>query len=470
MKKSSAILFAIFLALSLTACGGNNTSDFVETEPLGELTWPDSDLAALVPRPQSTVGEIAWEYDDEINILIGEVTAEDYSTYVNECKSSGFSEIGQEETTFFHATNADGYRLDLSFNEDQNQMNIIISEPLYVVQLEIDCLGNLLFSKYDIDVYVDYEMVGSIEHGGEGTYEMELEKGTHTLRIESQDDDAVNGEYEFEVPGVSTLRCDVSCTSDQVEIDVIEDVILPFSSSDLIGKPHEEVETMIENAGFWDVDVNPISDLTAENMTEAGLVTSVTIDGISEFSAGEPINPEAAIVIEYHAAAEYNPPYNGDTAEGMHYTDIVDAFVAAGFTNVTTEAQPEAEFWGYEEETVATIRINDEFPYLDKTYPADAAVVIKYYTTIVDEPATSLSSYYAHQAFREYGESQYPFGFDPHFIMDLRNEEQLDNGSWYIKVGVTITNAYGQEYETVAEGIVSGTDDLAVVTQFHVSN
>lgn len=468
MKKSIAILFAIFLAFSLTSCGGNNTSESVKAEPLGELTWPDSDLAALVPRPQSTVGEIAWEYDDEINILIGEVTAEDYSTYVNECKTNGFSEIGQEGTTFFHATNADGYRLDLSFNEDENQMNIIVSEPLYVVQLEIDCLSNLLFSKYDIDVYVDYEMVGSIEHGGEDTYEVELEKGTHTLRIESQDDDAVDGEVEFIVPDTLNLRCDISCTSDQVEIDVADSITLPFSSVDLVGNLYRDVEEQLKTAGFQSITLVGLADLTTETMTDYGFTTSVAIDGDFDFSTGDVYYPEAEVIIEYHSMAEISPPFDSYDIINLNYQTVYDRFIESGFINVTLKEKDDALF--YDDGEVYDIYVDgDRFRKEDKL-PLDANIEIVYVVNEEDPPATTLSSYYAHQAFREYGESQYPFGFDPHFIMDLRNEEQLDDGSWYIKVGVTITNAFGQEYETVAEGIVSGTDDLAVVTQFHVSN
>ena len=63
------------------------------------------------------------------------------------------------------------------------------------------------------------------------------------------------------------------------------------------------------------------------------------------------------------------------------------------------------------------------------------------------------------------------FGSDtePHFVMGLINEEQIDSRTIFIKVEVTITNAYGQEYDTVAEGTVSGTDDFAAVTGFYVS-
>lgn len=49
------------------------------------------------------------------------------------------------------------------------------------------------------------------------------------------------------------------------------------------------------------------------------------------------------------------------------------------------------------------------------------------------------------------------------------NIEQVGN-TLYFKVGVTITNAHGAEYDTVAEGMVTGTDSAPQMVQFYVSN
>lgn len=463
MKKRIGFLFAIFLVF-LTACGGNNA---VGDEALGELTWPDSNLAALVPRPKSTIGKIAWEYDDKINILVGEVTAEDYLTYVNECKDRGFSEIEQEETALFRATNSDGYRLDLSFHVDESQMSIIISEPLYVVQLKINCIGNLIFSKYDVDVYVDHKMVGSIEHGGEDTYELELEKGTHTLRIENQDDSTIDGEVEFTVPDTLNVRCNVSCDSDQIEIDIADSISLPFSSADLTGKVYRDIEDQLKAAGFQSVTLVGLADLTTETMADYGFTASVIIDGNSDFSAGDIYYPDAEVIVKYHSMIEINPPLDSYDISGCNYQTVYDKFIESGFTNVTLKEKNDAILC--DDGEVYDLYVDGERFRKEDKLPLNANIEIIYAVNEEEAPATTLSSVFARQAFRKYGEKQYPFGFDPHFFMDLRNEEQLDDGSWYIKVGVTITNAYGQEYDTVAEGIVSGTDDLAYVTQFYVS-
>lgn len=79
-----------------------------------------------------------------------------------------------------------------------------------------------------------------------------------------------------------------------------------------------------------------------------------------------------------------------------------------------------------------------------------------------------LDKYVARNAFEEYGESQYPYGFKCHWFLDLRNEEQTSEGSWIFKVGVTITNQYGTKLDAIAEGTISGSTANAIVEDFYV--
>lgn len=80
-----------------------------------------------------------------------------------------------------------------------------------------------------------------------------------------------------------------------------------------------------------------------------------------------------------------------------------------------------------------------------------------------------LDKYAARTAFKNYGKSLYPYGFECHWILDLRNEEQTPEGSWVFKVGVTITNQYGVKKETIAEGLISGKTDNPIVKEFYVN-
>lgn len=79
-----------------------------------------------------------------------------------------------------------------------------------------------------------------------------------------------------------------------------------------------------------------------------------------------------------------------------------------------------------------------------------------------------LDKYVARTAFENHGKSLYPYGLKCKWILDLRSEEQAADGSWFFKVGVTITTQYGTKKDTVAEGIISGTTDNPIVKEFYV--
>ena len=58
--------------------------------------------------------------------------------------------------------------------------------PTHSVEMTIDCEGNLLFSKYDVDVYIDEEEVGTVGHGSESTFDVQLTEGQHELQFHEE--------------------------------------------------------------------------------------------------------------------------------------------------------------------------------------------------------------------------------------------------------------------------------------------
>lgn len=201
---------------------------------------------------------------------------------------------------------------------------------------------------------------------------------------------------------------------------------------------------------------------------------AITIGVITENKEKDTVTEEPTSSVKegnYDEINEIKPPYDNDTSDGVNYKDVVNAFKNAGFTSITTEKRFSSEVWGNEENTVANIYINGHSFDMDDTYPPDSEIRIDYYVTTESDSKSDikLTKFYAQKAFEEYGELRYPYGFQCHWLANLINAEQSDDGSWYFKVGVTITNAYGNELETIAEGTVSGTDKNPKVDQFYVN-
>ncbi len=89
------------------------------------------------------------------------------------------------------------------------------------VVLEVDCSANLLFSRYDIEIFIDSEKLGTIDHGENKIFELQLSEGKHTLTIEEESNSSVDGSIDFSVSKDVKLKYQVSCKSDQVKIELI---------------------------------------------------------------------------------------------------------------------------------------------------------------------------------------------------------------------------------------------------------
>ena len=92
----------------------------------------------------------------------------------------------------------------------------------FAVQVEIACEENLLFSRYDVNIFIDDELLGTLEHGATDTYTVELVEGEHTLKAEKEDESDVDGTVEFEVSANTELSYQLSLSRNQIEIEKIE--------------------------------------------------------------------------------------------------------------------------------------------------------------------------------------------------------------------------------------------------------
>lgn len=100
--------------------------DLMPYEELGELVWPSSQIASIIPVPVSNVGKITWETVDNFHVKVGNTTLKDFNAYVELCKEKGFTVDYSRGEDSFYAYNEDGYSLDLRY-EGFNTMYIRLS-------------------------------------------------------------------------------------------------------------------------------------------------------------------------------------------------------------------------------------------------------------------------------------------------------------------------------------------------------
>ena len=88
----------------------------------------------------------------------------------------------------------------------------------YAVHFSVSSSKNVLFSKYNVNLYLDGSLIKTVEQGETTEWDQELEGGKHTVRFASADDDSVDGMQAFTVSAESYLSCTLSCSSDKVTI------------------------------------------------------------------------------------------------------------------------------------------------------------------------------------------------------------------------------------------------------------
>ena len=163
----------------------------------------------------------------------------------------------------------------------------------FAVQVEIACEENLLFSRYDVNIFIDDELLGTLEHGATDTYTAELVEGEHTLKAEKEDESDVDGTVEFEVSENTELSYQLSLSRDQIEIEKIE--------------PEQDVPQKEEKID--EESTKKIKD-TEENKDEAEAEEVLNVNNCEELAALLSLKDEFDPSI-----AEFASKYQGRTIE-----------------------------------------------------------------------------------------------------------------------------------------------------------
>lgn len=95
---------------------------------MGTLNWPKSDIAALLPVPESTTGTVEWEASYGFVVYVGNTPIEKFNAYADLCSEMGFSVDYRRGDDYYYADNIDGYHLSLRY-EGNNILFVRIDEP-----------------------------------------------------------------------------------------------------------------------------------------------------------------------------------------------------------------------------------------------------------------------------------------------------------------------------------------------------
>ena len=308
-------------------------------EEYGTLVWPDSTIASMLPVPKSTTGEITQDDEKGFAAYVSDTPIEEFNAYVAACADKGFAEDASESEKLYSAQNSDGYQLSVSY-QGNGVMFISVDEPEYAVSLKIECVENLLFSKYDVDVYVDDSMQGTISHGTTETYSLNLTKGVYEIKFVSAEDDEVAGGVSIDIHQDESLKYKISCTSSQINVETIQgavseygedevftessdpdtspatqptDITLTMGEEDFKGMNYQEAEKIFRDMGFTNFEYRTVD---TENETAQDTVCYIEITewfvGDSDFVAGDKFDVDSTVTFfsyEYKASETPSPVF-----------------------------------------------------------------------------------------------------------------------------------------------------------------
>lgn len=92
--------------------------------------WPETGLAAMLPAPRALKIEVQTNTDENLDATLELITKEAYADFVAGCKEAGFVEGSSQREGFYSAYNAEGYHLELRYNEYRNSVDVNMSDPM----------------------------------------------------------------------------------------------------------------------------------------------------------------------------------------------------------------------------------------------------------------------------------------------------------------------------------------------------
>ncbi len=134
--------------------------------------------------------------------------------------------------------------------------------------------GNILFNKYDLDLYLNDSLKGTLEHGEDTEFLFQEKPGEITLRFEKSGDADIFEEYTLELQGDTELTLVVSCDKDAVNIEVQSIEEMQQSSSDeqtedstqsSVSADSEEIEDTDEEDTVTENDSNSETEEDSED-------------------------------------------------------------------------------------------------------------------------------------------------------------------------------------------------------------
>ncbi len=184
------------------------------------------------------------------------------------------------------------------------------NEPKIKVKVFVEVEKNLLFSKYDVDLYFNGKKAGTIKHGTSSNFEFDVYGGTYGISFKNVNDESVYHSVSLKIDSNTDVFYRIKCESNKVtatpyKYDIQRDlkeneVRIDFSKNDLISTDISSVVSKLKQKGFtriYEVDEKDLEYTSSYNYHK---VISVTINSSDTYASGSIFKKDDIIIVKYH--------------------------------------------------------------------------------------------------------------------------------------------------------------------------
>ena len=367
----AAVMAAALLICSVTVLGGcSEEKPDVPDENTPMITWKADGLFAIVPPPTKAYGRILTDTKEFIEFETYYVEKTDFSLYVQLCTEKGYTYSVINSEFFYSATNSEGYKLSVHFNERQKTLKVSLDATRIKLKITV---GDDYFVGLQQDDAMDILRATGFSN--------------ITVKITEIPDDYEHLNGEVESVRINSLPFEANSEFSKTDPVVVRyymrAIALETVTSELVEKSYAEVEAILRGFGFINItckeSIVPVGSALPESLH--GSVFAVSVNGRNDFERGEKFSPNAAITVNYYS---FNIIMDV-SAESMRYQEpegLADSLRAKGFKNVKLEITHNVS--GVDMSTydgkVASVSIGGNSTFVaGQVFERSASVIITYY-------------------------------------------------------------------------------------------
>lgn len=259
-----------------------------------------------------------------------ECSGRNYSDIENSFRAAGFENIiveklGDLQTTETDKANTvesvliDGNSDFIQKQKFSNNTEIVIRCHTFEkcdVKILVEFVPNLIFSKYDVNLLLDDEEIGTLTHGENADFQLAVELGEHILTFRNTGSSSVKGTVDLAVDCDTENAYKISCYKDKITVETLyidkktelaeNETKVNLSASEYINKNYQEVSDSLKLLGFTDIKFEVLYDIVF-GITDEGAVESVRISDNKDFIHGDIFSKDAPVVITYHMKESSDP-------------------------------------------------------------------------------------------------------------------------------------------------------------------